>query len=502
MSASDQPRLPSSANRAHSNFVIGPIAQPKATKLTVVFGYMLTIEFLVAATATYFASMLYHYVSFGIAEFGGLPTPSMYIAQSFFIAAAFTIFSLTLRHFEMVQRQQKHIFLWSGIGTVAMTFAFFLSAIFLLKISTNYSRGAFIVQIVAVSIAICIDRAFLLLWFRAAISSGHIETSRAIVIGNHRHSSNVISLLGEAGTRIVGSFSFPPNFEFENARVDSETLAQNAYVRGLASECRALLADDIIVLAGSEDLVLASNIAQLLAKLPCNIHIVPRDDLRFLTRSQSVDFGHLKTLRLCRRPLSWVELAVKRTFDIVVSILAIIALSPLLVVTAIAIKLDSQGRVFFRQARHGYNNREIRILKFRTMSSAEGADGHFKPATQNDIRFTTFGRILRRYNIDELPQLFNVLSGEMSIIGPRPHATAHNQIFEDQILPFARRHNVKPGITGWAQVNGYRGPADTLDKMQKRIEYDLYYIDNWSFFFDLKIVLMTLFSKKAYQNAF
>src|SRR5262249_49175679 len=154
--------------------------------------------------------------------------------------------------------------------------------------------------------------------------------SRAILIGAQDRSSNVISLLGDAGTRVVASFSFPPNFESDNARTDSEALAQNAYVRKLTGECRALVADDIIVLAGSEDLILASNIAQLLAKLPCNIHIVPRDDLRFLTRSQPVDFGHVKALRLCRRPLSWIELAVKRIFDIVVSIAALIALSPLL----------------------------------------------------------------------------------------------------------------------------------------------------------------------------
>jgi lipopolysaccharide/colanic/teichoic acid biosynthesis glycosyltransferase len=136
------------------------------------------------------------------------------------------------------------------------------------------------------------------------------------------------------------------------------------------------------------------------------------------------------------------------------------------------------------------------------MILSEDGDGHFKSTTQNDIRITALGEILRRFSIDELPQLFNVLYGEMSIVGPRPHATAHNKIFEERILPFARRHNVKPGITGWAQVNGHRGPADTLQQMQKRIEYDLFYIDNWSFFFDLKIILMTLFSKKAYQNAF
>ena len=136
------------------------------------------------------------------------------------------------------------------------------------------------------------------------------------------------------------------------------------------------------------------------------------------------------------------------------------------------------------------------------MTVTENGDSAFLPTTENDLRVTLLGRILRRTSIDELPQLLNVLLGEMSIVGPRPHATNHNEMFENEILPFARRHNVKPGITGWAQVNGYRGPADTIDKMQKRVEFDLYYIDNWSFFFDMKIMLMTLFSKKAYRNAF
>ena len=495
--ASDQ-RRPGPANRAHSSsFDVWPIGQSKATKLTVVFGYMLAIEFLMAAAATYFGSILYHNVSFG-----SLPHPNIYIGQSVFIAAILTIASLASRHFEMAQRQQMHVFLWSGIGAVALSFAFFLSAIFLLKISKDYSRGAFIFQIITVSIAICADRAFLLLWFRTAIVSGNVETSRAILIGDGHHSSNVISELRAAGTRVIASFAFPSDYESEKAQIDSETLAQKTYIREITDECRALLADDIIVLATRQDLVLASNLAHPLSKLPCNVHIAPLDDVRFLTRSQVVDFGNLKTLRLCRRPLSWIDLAVKRIFDIVVSAVALIAFSPLLVVTALAIKLDSPGNVFFRQLRHGYNNKEIRVLKFRTMILSEDGDSHFKSTTQNDIRITALGEILRRFNIDELPQLFNVLSGEMSIVGPRPHATAHNKMFEEKILPFARRHNVKPGITGWAQVNGYRGPADTLQQMQKRIECDLFYIDNWSFFFDLKIILMTLFSRKAYQNAF
>ena len=124
------------------------------------------------------------------------------------------------------------------------------------------------------------------------------------------------------------------------------------------------------------------------------------------------------------------------------------------------------------------------------MHDRSNATREFAQARRNDPRTTRIGRWLRRTSLDEVPQIFNVLAGDMALVGPRPHATAHNKIFEDQILPFARRHNVKPGITGWAQVNGCRGPADTVEQMQKRIEHDLFYIDNWNLFFDLKIILM------------
>jgi lipopolysaccharide/colanic/teichoic acid biosynthesis glycosyltransferase len=134
------------------------------------------------------------------------------------------------------------------------------------------------------------------------------------------------------------------------------------------------------------------------------------------------------------------------------------------------------------------------------MTTMEDGD-KFTQAVENDPRVTRVGRIIRHTNVDELPQLINVLRGDMSIVGPRPHATAHNAFFNNMIAPFSRRHNVKPGITGWAQVNGYRGATDTFEKMQRRIEYDLHYVDNWSLLFDLKIILMTIFSKSAYVNA-
>jgi lipopolysaccharide/colanic/teichoic acid biosynthesis glycosyltransferase len=175
-------------------------------------------------------------------------------------------------------------------------------------------------------------------------------------------------------------------------------------------------------------------------------------------------------------------------------------LLPLFALVAIAIKLDTHGPIVFAQRRHGYNNVPFRMFKFRTMTLLE--DGNdFRQATRHDSRVTRIGRFLRRTSIDELPQLYNVLIGDMSIVGPRPHAIAHNQMFDGVIASFWRRHNVKPGITGWAQANGYRGETRTLDLMHRRFEHDLYYIERWSFWLDIKIILMTLFCPTAHVNA-
>jgi lipopolysaccharide/colanic/teichoic acid biosynthesis glycosyltransferase len=156
--------------------------------------------------------------------------------------------------------------------------------------------------------------------------------------------------------------------------------------------------------------------------------------------------------------------------------------------------------VFFRQRRYGFNQQPFRIIKFRTMTTLD--DGDVVPqATNDDRRVTRVGRFLRRWNIDELPQLVNVLKGDMSLVGPRPHALSHNREYERKISLYARRHNVRPGITGWAQVNGFRGCTDTDDKMRQRVDHDLYYIDNWSILLDLRILLLTVFSRRAYRNA-
>jgi undecaprenyl-phosphate galactose phosphotransferase/putative colanic acid biosynthesis UDP-glucose lipid carrier transferase len=174
---------------------------------------------------------------------------------------------------------------------------------------------------------------------------------------------------------------------------------------------------------------------------------------------------------------------------------------PMLLIVALAIKLDSPGPVLFKQTRHGFNKQRFKIFKFRTMNVLE--DGAtVKQAVRDDNRVTRVGMWLRKTSIDELPQLFNVLIGDMSIVGPRPHATAHDSYYADLISDYAFRHHVKPGITGWAQVHGYRGETPTVQSMKERVDYDIWYVDNWSLLRDVQIILRTALEVTRGHNAY
>jgi polysaccharide biosynthesis protein PslA len=203
---------------------------------------------------------------------------------------------------------------------------------------------------------------------------------------------------------------------------------------------------------------------------------------------------------LTEPPLAPLQALVKRGMDVAIAGLALIVLAPVFAIIAVLIKRDSPGPVFFLQRRRGYNQQEFRIFKFRSMTSMDDGD-HVPQAQKNDPRVTRIGRALRRYNLDELPQIINVLRGEMSIVCPRPHAVAHDRLFETRIGTYPRRLNVRPGITGWAQVHGLRGETNTDDKMSARVDHDLHYIDNWSIRLDLYILALTILSPRSYRNA-
>lgn len=214
------------------------------------------------------------------------------------------------------------------------------------------------------------------------------------------------------------------------------------------------------------------------------------------------DVAGFPVLNIRSTPMVGFNRLIKAIEDRLIAAVILLFISPLLMLIAIGIKLTSKGPVFFKQHRHGWDGRIIKVYKFRTMVEHQEKEGWVTQATIADARVTKFGKFLRRTSLDELPQFINVLQGRMSIVGPRPHALAHNEFYKDAIHTYMQRHRVKPGITGWAQVNGWRGETDTLSKMQKRIEYDLFYINNWSLSFDLKIIFLTLYRGFISHNAY
>jgi Undecaprenyl-phosphate glucose phosphotransferase len=451
-------------------------------------------EFLAVATVAYLGSVVYHRLALFY-----WPDPQQYVAAALLLALMVSVVSLQFRQFSAMQTQPRHEFLWSGIGAVALAFSSLLSIMFLLKVADDYSRGTFLFQLTSVGIAVLALRATAHSRLQSAIAAGRIESRRVVLIGDTDRCSQFAHRLRLAGIRTVRAFGLPEHFGSEIAPRRGDAMAA-PQVRELVAACRLLRADDIVVLAGENELRNTHTLALALSELPADIHVVPVGAEDLIGSVWIAQFGNIVTMQVARRPLTVTDRIIKRGFDIAVAVSGLVLFSPLLAVVSIAIKLDSRGPVLFRQTRHGFNNEPIRVIKFRSMTVMEDGDA-FKQAVRGDRRITRVGRVLRRTNIDELPQLLNVLLGDMSIVGPRPHATAHNKMFEQFISPFSRRHSVKPGITGWAQVNGHRGETDTVDKMRHRVKCDLYYIDNWSLLFDLKIVVMTLFSKSSYLNA-
>jgi Undecaprenyl-phosphate glucose phosphotransferase len=259
--------------------------------------------------------------------------------------------------------------------------------------------------------------------------------------------------------------------------------------------------DEILLATSWSDTTLIEKITEHLRVVPVPVKLAPDAIVSALLERPLVEFGDTKAVELRRAPLTRPQLAAKRLFDLVLVVLVLPLLLPTLAVIAALIFLDSPGPVLFRQRRTGFNGRLFQIYKFRTMKTLE--DGEFiQQACQDDMRVTRVGRVLRTLSIDELPQLFNVLRGEMSLVGPRPHALAHDNEYGRFIALYAARHNVKPGITGWAQVNYLRGPTPHIHMMITRVEYDLWYINHWSFWLDTKILILTVLRVCSLKNAY
>jgi Undecaprenyl-phosphate glucose phosphotransferase len=371
-----------------------------------------------------------------------------------------------------------------------IAFLYALALSFAAKVGAEFSRGNVILLYSTGILTLVLWRAWLTRLVVFASKTGQIAARRVLLVGER-------GAIQEFARRYQ-----PWNLGFE---IVGEAVLQSSqtFDRDLeraASIGRALHPDDVFILMPWSMTEMIERVVDKLLTVPVSIHLGPERILDRFARVEIVKVSSMATMCLVQPPLSGIGILTKRAFDFVASVVGLLLLVPLFAVVALAVKLESRGPVFFRQQRYGFNQKPFWIFKFRTM--AVHHDQVVRQATPQDERVTRVGRHLRRWNIDELPQLINVLMGQMSLVGPRPHAVPHNQSFEDRIDLYARRHNVKPGITGWAQVNGLRGETDTEEKMRRRVEFDLYYIDNWSLGFDFQILWRTLLSPKAYRNAY
>jgi len=248
-----------------------------------------------------------------------------------------------------------------------------------------------------------------------------------------------------------------------------------------------------------------TRVVKTLSVLPVDIKMPARASaLRFSPRTYS-HVGSVAMIDLYDKPIAdWGRIS-KWLFDKVIATIAIILLAPVMAAVALAVKLDSKGPALFRQKRYGFNNELIEVLKFRSMYTDRCDAQATRLVTKEDPRVTRVGRFIRKTSLDELPQLVNVLKGELSLVGPRPHAVkakAADRLYDEVVEGYFARHKVKPGITGWAQVNGWRGETDTPEKIQKRVEHDIYYIENWSLMLDVYILFKTPFALLKTENAY
>ena len=385
-----------------------------------------------------------------------------------------------------------------------MVFAFFALIAFFARISTDYSRvwfgswytGGLLFFIVFRSVA----AAFVRKWSK----DGRLER-RAVIVGGGKNAEDLILSLehqNDNDIRICGIFDDRKDDRSPPMVAGYPKLGTIAELVEFGRKARV---DMLIV---SLPISAESRVLAMLKKvwvLPVDIRLSAHTNkLRFRPRSYSYE-GMVPFLDVFDKPIADWDSVMKRAFDIVFASLALVLLSPIMLITAIAIRMESKGPIIFRQKRFGFNNEVIEVLKFRSMYH-EMSDADAKVSvTKNDPRVSKVGRFIRKTSIDELPQLVNVLRSELSLVGPRPHAVnAHtqNQLWDEVVDGYFGRHKVKPGVTGWAQIKGWRGEVDNEEKIRSRVEHDLYYIENWSILLDLYIVMITPFKLLNSENAY
>jgi len=436
------------------------------------------------------ASIIFGLLWWGVSWY----TPTHWNSEYSFLAALAVLAFYLISEFGGIYRSWRGVpfrmqffqllLVWGG---VVLTLLFLASVT---KTSSNYSRMVILVWLVSVPAVLSLWR-LLLRGLLSHLRAQGYNTRTVAIVG-----------AGELGVRVAQKINHAPWLGlnllgfFDDRAYQEARLSWDGQIQGdfddLVEKARRGEVDLIYIALPLTAQPRIMDLVSRLADTTVSLYLVPDFFVSNLFHGQWTSLAGLPMVSVFDTPFWGVEGWLKRAQDIVLSslILCVIALPMLLI--AIAVKLSSPGPVLFKQLRYGIDGKPIKVWKFRSMRVLENGDKVVQ-ATRNDPRVTPLGAFLRRTSLDELPQFINVLMGDMSIVGPRPHAVAHNEEYRALIKGYMLRHAVKPGITGWAQINGWRGETDTLDKMEKRVEHDLWYIRNWSFWLDLKIVFLTLF---------
>ncbi len=387
------------------------------------------------------------------------------------------------------------------ILTSVLTFIVLLILAYLTKTTSHYSR-------VTISLWFFIMPIMMITW-RIIAYRIHINRykkkkgfKRVAILGANNIGNDIAKKINDdftLGYQLVGFFDDRTE---TNDRIPE--VLNGAIVGSFEDVIKAARSREIDILYITLPLAAEKRIVLLLDDLSdCAIavHIIPNFFIYNILHARWHTIGEHQALSIYDTPFYGVGSLLKKAEDMIIASLILILICLPFLIIAIAIKLTSPGPVIFKQKRYGVNGNELIVYKFRSMTTCDDGD-EIKQATKGDARITKLGAFLRKTSLDELPQFFNVLNGSMSIVGPRPHAVAHNEEYRQQISCYMLRHMVKPGITGWAQVNGLRGETKHLEQMEKRIEYDLHYIRNWSFMWDIKIILRTIFQGFVNKNAY
>lgn len=426
--------------------------------------------------------------------------PANYVLVTLFGTISFLVIMQMLGAYRLRNLGARSTQALCLLGAGALTLLTITALFFFLKAGVEFSRIWLLLWVSGTTVLLVTGRLLFTRWLRRQMQKGAF-LRHVVLFGDSASIEQFLHHLHKfelKTSEFVGVFLPEGDTSKKRKIAGLPVLGRGKQIQKYARENPQL--DDVLVTMNMDEN--GADILELLQTLPCNVKYVLAEAFSGKNIVGGEFVGDRPVVTVFRRAVEGRAVRLKRTEDVVLGSVLLIPLLPVMVLVALILRIEGHKSVIFTQARGGFQGNSFTMYKFRSMKGEDKKGRRVKQATQNDPRITPFGRILRKTSLDELPQIFNVLKGDMSLIGPRPHALSHDNQYRKLVAGYAARNRIKPGMTGWAQVNGWRGETDTLDKMARRVEHDIYYIENWSLWLDAKILVLTALVVFFHKNAY